>query len=75
LFLPPHWLWEINILTKDESVVVSINGKWGVGKTYFWHKFKGQLTDKKVAYVKNTSKLGKSNCASLCFCPHIGSGK
>jgi hypothetical protein len=25
-----------NILTKDESVVVSINGKWGVGKTYFW---------------------------------------
>jgi ribosomal protein S24E len=22
-----------NILTKDESVVVSINGKWGVGKT------------------------------------------
>jgi hypothetical protein len=82
-----------------------------VGKTYFWHKFKGQLTDKKVAYVslfgketissirtmlinfhhslsfdkdthslfcnwvKNTSKLGKSNCASLCFCPHIGSGK
>jgi hypothetical protein len=25
-----------NILTKDESVVVSINGKWGVGKTYFF---------------------------------------
>jgi hypothetical protein len=23
-------------------------------------------------WVKNTSKLGKSNCASLCFCPHIG---
>jgi tRNA A37 threonylcarbamoyladenosine biosynthesis protein TsaE len=40
-----------NILTKDksESVVVSINGKWGVGKTYFWHQFKEQLTDKKVA--------------------------
>jgi tRNA A37 threonylcarbamoyladenosine biosynthesis protein TsaE len=31
-----------NILTKDESVVVSINGKWGVGKTYFWHQFKEQ---------------------------------
>ncbi|CAC5833913.1 hypothetical protein [uncultured Gammaproteobacteria bacterium] len=28
-----------NILTKDESVVISINGKWGVGKTYFWHEF------------------------------------
>jgi hypothetical protein len=24
---------------------------------------------------KNTLKLGKSNCTSLCFCPHIGSGK
>jgi hypothetical protein len=22
-------------------------------------------------WVKNTSKLGKPNCASLCFCPHI----
>ena len=51
-----------NILTKDESVVVSINGKWGVGKTYFWHKFKGQLTDKKVAYV---SLFGKETISSI----------
>ena len=51
-----------NILTKDESVVVSINGKWGVGKTYFWHKFKEQLTDKKVAYV---SLFGKETISSI----------
>ena len=40
-----------NILTKDESVVVSINDKWGVGKTNFKHQFKEKLTDKKVAFV------------------------
>ena len=51
-----------NILTKDESVVVSINGKWGVGKTYFWHQFKEQLTDKKVAYV---SLFGKETISSI----------
>jgi hypothetical protein len=51
-----------NILTKDESVVVSINGKWGVGKTYFWHQFKEQLTDKKVAYI---SLFGKETISSI----------
>jgi hypothetical protein len=44
------------------SVVVSINGKWGVGKTYFWHQFKEQLTDKKVAYV---SLFGKETISSI----------
>jgi hypothetical protein len=33
-----------------------------VGKTYFWHKFKGQLTDKKVAYV---SLFGKETISSI----------
>ncbi len=51
-----------NILKKDEPVVVSINGKWGVGKTYFWHQFKEQLTDKKVAYV---SLFGKETISSI----------
>ncbi len=52
-----------NILTKDESVVISINGEWGVGKTYFWHEFKDQLTDKnKTAYV---SLFGKETIADI----------
>ncbi len=52
-----------NILAKDESVVISINGKWGVGKTYFWHEFKDQLTDKnKTAYV---SLFGKETIADI----------
>ena len=36
---------------KDESAVcTTINGKWGVGKTYFWHKF----------VEDNSKKLNKS---------------
>jgi hypothetical protein len=39
-----------------------LNGKWGVGKTYFWHQFKEQLTDKKVAYI---SLFGKETISSI----------
>ena len=36
---------------KDESAIcATINGKWGVGKTYFWHKF----------VEDNSKKLNKS---------------
>lgn len=36
----------------DEGFVVSLNGKWGVGKTHFWHNFvKENLSDKKTAYI------------------------
>jgi hypothetical protein len=33
-----------------------------VGKTYFWHQFKEQLTGKKVAYV---SLFGKETISSI----------
>jgi pantothenate kinase-related protein Tda10 len=47
-----------NILTKDNPVVISINGKWGVGKTYFWHKFKDELTSKnKEALTEATEQF------------------
>ena len=40
---------------KDESAAcTTINGKWGVGKTYFWHKF-----------VEDNSK--KLNIWKICF--------
>ncbi len=51
-----------NIFKKDEPIVISINGKWGVGKTYFWHKSKEELTDKKTAYV---SLFGKEKIADI----------
>ncbi len=51
-----------NIFKKDEPIIISINGKWGVGKTYFWHKSKEELTDKKTAYV---SLFGKEKIADI----------
>ncbi len=51
-----------NIFKKDKPIVISINGKWGVGKTYFWHDFKEELTDKKTAYV---SLFGKEKIADI----------
>jgi len=51
-----------NIFKINEPIVILINGKWGVGKTYFWHKFKKELTDKKTAYV---SLFGKEKIADI----------
>ncbi len=51
-----------NIFEKDEPIVISINGKWGVGKTYFWHDFKEELTNKKTAYV---SLFGKETISDI----------
>ncbi len=51
-----------NIFKKDKPIVISINGKWGVGKTYFWHDFKEELADKKTAYV---SLFGKEKIADI----------
>ncbi len=52
-----------NIFEKDEPIVISINGKWGVGKTYFWHDFKEEeLADKKTAYV---SLFGKETILDI----------
>ncbi|OJA03817.1 P-loop NTPase fold protein, partial [Bathymodiolus thermophilus thioautotrophic gill symbiont] len=47
---------------RDDAVVVSINGKWGVGKTYFWNEFKYKLTDQKTAYV---SLFGKEKISDI----------
>jgi hypothetical protein len=57
----------LHSLTKDESVVISINGKWGVGKTYFWHKF---ITAYKICFRhKNKtayiSLFGKETIADI----------
>ncbi len=51
-----------NIFEKDEPIVISINGKWGVGKTYFWHDFEEKLADKKTAYV---SLFGKETISDI----------
>ena len=52
-----------NIFNRKESLVVMLSGQWGVGKTYFWHKFQSDCLDnKKVAYI---SLFGKSSIDSI----------
>ncbi|CAC9603841.1 hypothetical protein [uncultured Gammaproteobacteria bacterium] len=51
-----------NILEKDDSTVVSINGKWGVGKTYFWNEFKEESINQKTAYI---SLFGKEKISDI----------
>ena len=44
------------LIKKNEEVVISISGEWGIGKTYFWNNFikqykDNELKDKQIAYV------------------------
>ncbi len=64
-----------NIFKKDEPIVISINGKWGVGKTYFWHDFKEELTNKKTAYVSLFGKETISDIRTDVFLQIISNSK
>lgn len=44
------------LLKKNEEVVISISGEWGVGKTFFWKnliskKYQTEFKKKKIAYI------------------------
>ena len=40
------------LLNTNQSFGISLNGKWGVGKTFFWNKLiEDNLSDKKTAYI------------------------
>ena len=40
------------ILDDDREFVAMLSGEWGIGKTYFWNKFKDKyLKDKDVVYI------------------------
>ena len=44
------------LLKKNEEVVISISGEWGVGKTFFWNNlisktYHTEFKKKKIAYV------------------------
>lgn len=60
----------LDILTNDEPLVVSLNGEWGVGKTYFWNQFvnntpirdKKTMIQKEICYV---SLFGKNNIQDI----------
>lgn len=52
------------LFSRDDAFVLSINGKWGVGKTHFWKKFKkNELSNEKnSAYV---SLFGKETIQDI----------
>lgn len=45
------------LIKSDKSVVISIKGSWGIGKSYFWEKFSKKIDKDKYAYV---SLFGKT---------------
>lgn len=47
---------------KSESVVISIKGSWGIGKSYFWNKFANKNIHGKYAYV---SLFGKTSLEGI----------
>jgi hypothetical protein len=52
------------LFSRDDAFVLSINGKWGVGKTHFWNNFrKNELSNEKnIAYV---SLFGKETIQDI----------
>ncbi|MGA1932610.1 hypothetical protein ACH5BF_07785 [Arcobacter sp. YIC-464] len=51
------------LLNGDDSLVITLDGEWGVGKTTFWKKFvKDNLENKKVSY---TSLFGKDTIQDI----------
>ena len=45
------------LVTNRESIVISIKGSWGIGKSHFWHKFSEKFNKGEYAYV---SLFGKT---------------
>lgn len=42
----------IELLNSNQSFGISLNGKWGVGKTFFWNRLiEEKFSDKKTAYI------------------------
>ena len=53
----------IDLFSREEPFVITIDGEWGVGKTHFWNDFKEEhLKEKKVSYV---SLFGKDNIQDI----------
>ena len=42
----------IELLNSSQSFGIALNGKWGVGKTFFWNRLiEKNFSDKKTAYI------------------------
>ncbi len=53
----------IDLFSREEPFVITLDGDWGVGKTHFWNNFKEEhLKEKKVSYV---SLFGKDSIQDI----------
>ena len=55
----------IDLLRKESAICMVLNGRWGVGKTYFWQKFaerNSKKLNKKFAYI---SLFGKDDIKQI----------
>jgi Cdc6-like AAA superfamily ATPase len=42
----------IELLNSNQAFGIALNGKWGVGKTFFWNRLiEEKISDKKTAYI------------------------
>lgn len=63
------------LITNKESVVVSIKGSWGIGKSYFWHKFAKRFEEKKYAYISLFGKTSLNDIKKDIICQISSSAK
>lgn len=47
------------LFEKDEPLVITINGKWGIGKTFFWNSFVDTYLSEELEKKKPLSRTGK----------------
>jgi hypothetical protein len=48
----------LDLVKSEDGLVISLNGMWGIGKTYFWNECAQKLDKEKYAYV---SLFGKNS--------------
>jgi Cdc6-like AAA superfamily ATPase len=65
-------------LSDPKSGVLAIKGKWGVGKTYFWHRYvesrKSTLKQKAYSYVSLFGTGSISELRNAIFTKQVGLG-
>ena len=52
----------LSLVKSEDGMVISLNGIWGIGKTYFWNECAKVLDKKKYAYI---SLFGKNSITDI----------
>ncbi len=63
------------LFENPESIVISIKGSWGIGKSYFWHKYSRKFNEGEYAYVSLFGKTTLSDIKRDIICQISASSK